>query len=39
MQTTRFVVFQLADFLLFFFSGEYLILVCHRNGEEVAVSS
>jgi len=26
MQTTRFVVFQLADFLLFFFSGKYLIL-------------
>jgi len=25
MQTTRFVVFQLANFFLFFFSGKYLI--------------
>jgi len=24
MQTTRFVVFQLANFFLFFFSGKYL---------------
>ena len=25
MQTTQFVVFQLANFFLFFFSGKYLI--------------
>jgi len=33
MQTTRFVVFQLANFFSFFFSGKYLIKVggsfCH----------
>jgi len=33
MQTTRFVVFQLADFLLFFFSGKYLNEVFARKEE------
>ena len=35
MQTTLFVVFQLAHFLLFFFSGKYL--VCWKlNGYSMA---
>ena len=33
MQTTRFVVFQLADFLLFFFSGKYLIRCSFSWGQ------
>jgi len=35
MQTTRFVVFQLADFLLFFFSGKYLIGQCKSDPEHI----
>jgi len=31
MQTTRFVVFQLSNFLLFFFSGKYLICWSKRK--------
>jgi len=32
MQTTHFVVFQLANFFLFFFSGKYLIGCCYFTG-------
>jgi len=35
MQTTLFVVFQLAHFLLFFFSGKYLISWTDRSDHAV----
>jgi len=37
MQTTRFVVFQLADFLLFFFSGKYLIRTFGKSAPHTCV--